>query len=173
MTDIRYSLHISQGIAEICSALPNGDMTTPTHTERHIGDRLRDEMQARGMSVSEVATLFGVKAPSVYDWLNFGRIAKKHIPQLVEVFGHTADWWITGEESAKGNASPGFPPRLIRLAKVLEGRSDEEIDRIARALELLIPPVESREKTRLTGRRFIVDDANLGIREEPAHQRKA
>ncbi|TCK44014.1 phage repressor protein C with HTH and peptisase S24 domain [Paraburkholderia sp. BL8N3] len=50
--------------------------------------------------------MFGVKPPSVYDWVNYGRIAKKHIPGLVEKFGHSADWWITGDEGAD---SPSFP----------------------------------------------------------------
>jgi phage repressor protein C with HTH and peptisase S24 domain len=65
---------------------------------KHIGDRLRQEMERLGLSPTEVSNIFGVKNPSVYDWMKFGRIAKKHIPKLVEVFGHTAEWWITGEQ---------------------------------------------------------------------------
>lgn len=65
--------------------------------DEHIGHRLRRVMDERGLDVAAVAKLFGVKAPSVYDWLNFGRVAKKHIPNFVRELGHTAEWWISGE----------------------------------------------------------------------------
>jgi phage repressor protein C with HTH and peptisase S24 domain/plasmid maintenance system antidote protein VapI len=98
----RQSLNGGQGIAENNST---GYTQAMPKQPKHIGDRLRDEMSRRNLSHAQVADLFGVKAPSVYDWVNFGRIAKKHIPKLIEEFGHTADWWITGEEAA---VSPSF-----------------------------------------------------------------
>ncbi|TKC83853.1 hypothetical protein FAZ69_22735 [Trinickia terrae] len=90
------------------------------------------------MSAGDVAALFGVKAPSVYDWMNFGRVAKKHLPRLVEVFGHSVNWWLTGEEPDTSIEQPGLPRHLVRIASILEGRSDDEIERIAQALELLL-----------------------------------
>lgn len=66
---------------------------------KHIGNRLRAEMDKRKLTVAQVAEMFGVKAPSVYDWLNFGRIAKKHLPKLVAEFGHSMQWWIEGKEN--------------------------------------------------------------------------
>lgn len=69
---------------------------------KHIGSRLRAEMDKRKLTVAQVAELFGVKAPSVYDWLNFGRIAKKHLPKLVAEFGHSMQWWIEGVEDDEG-----------------------------------------------------------------------
>lgn len=91
----RQSLVFGQGIAETL-LLPY--IKAMPKTPEHIGDRLRREMEKRPMTPTEVAAVFGVKNPSVYDWMKFGRIAKKHIPKLVEVFGHTAEWWITGED---------------------------------------------------------------------------
>lgn len=67
--------------------------------QKHIGVRLRAEMQRRSLTPAQIAEIFEVKTPSVYDWLNFGRIAKKHLPKLVNEFGHSVEWWITGQES--------------------------------------------------------------------------
>ncbi|WP_230948180.1 helix-turn-helix domain-containing protein [Burkholderia stagnalis] len=134
---LRHCLEICKGIADWYSALPNASMETIPNSQEHIGDRLRAEMDARNMSPADVASLFGVKPPSVYDWLKFGRIAKKHLPRLVEIFGHTMNWWISGDESENDN-QPSMPAGLHRIARVLEGRSTEEIERIAQALELLL-----------------------------------
>lgn len=95
-TDSRQSLDDSQGIAETVPLLYIQAMPKIT---QHIGDRLRQEMDRRGLTPTAISEIFGVKNPSVYDWLKFGRIAKKHIPRLVEEFGHSAEWWITGEEA--------------------------------------------------------------------------
>lgn len=67
--------------------------------QEHIGDRLRAEMQRRSLTPVQVANIFEVKSPSVYDWLDSGRIAKKHLPKLVSEFGRSVEWWITGQES--------------------------------------------------------------------------
>lgn len=137
MTNFRHSLLSSQGIAEFDSAMPNPNMPNENQSVRHIGHRLKDEMTARNLSEAEVGDLFGVKAPSVYDWIKFGRIAKKHLPRLVEVFGHSVHWWLT-EEELPDVEHTGLPRGWTRLVPILQGRSDEEIERIARALELLI-----------------------------------
>lgn len=99
----RLCLESRQGIAETFIVPYIQAMPNPLE---HIGDRLRREMDRLGLTPTEVANIFGVKNPSVYDWMKFGRVAKKHIPKLVEVFGHTAEWWITGKEEA--NPAP-FP----------------------------------------------------------------
>ena len=96
-TDSRQRLITCQGIAEsgpviYIEAMPK--------TPQHIGDRLRQEMDRLGLTPTAVAERFKVKNPSVYDWLKFGRIAKKHIPGLVEMSGKSAEWWITGDENA-------------------------------------------------------------------------
>lgn len=96
----------------------------------HIGDRLRAEMDKRKLTVAQIAEIFGVKAPSVYDWLNFGRIAKKHLPKLVAEFGHSMQWWIDGKEDDEG--APAEERRLtdgrgsvsVRPLKVWENESE-------------------------------------------------
>jgi Predicted transcriptional regulator len=103
-------------------------------TPEHIGERLKREMDARKMTPTEVASAFGVKNPSVYDWMNFGRIAKKHIPKLVEVFGHTANWWITGEEEPNPPAVPqmGGGGLADRIKSVIDD-ADGNISKVANA----------------------------------------
>ncbi|WCM21406.1 hypothetical protein NDK50_08140 [Paraburkholderia bryophila] len=130
-TDSRQSLGNSQGIAEnlivpYIQAMPK--------TPEHIGDRLRREMDRVGLTPTEVANAFGVKNPSVYDWMKFGRIAKKHIPKLVEVFGHSAEWWITGEEASVQAAVPSMGDAALadRIKSVLDD-ADGNLTKVAAA----------------------------------------
>ncbi|MBB2918305.1 helix-turn-helix domain-containing protein [Cupriavidus alkaliphilus] len=147
-----------KALPNVAHSLPNLAMPkTPTPPE-HIGARLLAEMQERNLSHADVAAMFGVKPPSVYDWINYGRMAKKHLPKLVEVFGHSVNWWLTGRDD-EGMQSPGLPRGLARLSTVLEGKSDEEIERIARALELLL--VESPNKSQDVTRKYTVADSEF------------
>lgn len=85
-------------------ALPNPAMDTSQ--EDHIGQRLKLRMQETKRSESEVARHFGVQPPSVYDWIKYGRIAKKHIPGLVALFGGTLEWWLLGGDEAPKTPNP-------------------------------------------------------------------
>jgi len=60
----------------------------------HIGQKLQQEAERLGLKPGEVAKLFGVKAPSVYDWYQHGRVHKKHYPVLVAKFGRPLEWWL-------------------------------------------------------------------------------
>jgi transcriptional regulator with XRE-family HTH domain len=62
--------------------------------EKHIGDRLAQVMEEQGVSKPDLAQKFGVRVQSVYDWVNHGRIAKKHLPLLIEVFDKPLSWWL-------------------------------------------------------------------------------
>ncbi len=62
---------------------------------KHIGSRLQEAITEKGVSQADVAREFGVTPPTVsQDWIKHGRIAKKHLPKLVEYFGHSYDWWL-------------------------------------------------------------------------------
>ena len=63
-----------------------------------LAQKLKAAMLDKGVKPAELAREFGVKAPSVYDWLEFGRIAKKHIPKLAEYFGKPVGWWPGEDE---------------------------------------------------------------------------
>lgn len=51
-----------------------------------LGRALGRAIELKGVSQKEVAAHFGVKPPSVTDWLKFGVIAKKHLPKLWAYF---------------------------------------------------------------------------------------
>jgi transcriptional regulator with XRE-family HTH domain len=68
--------------------------------EKHIGDRLAQVMQEQGVSKPELAKRFDVRLQSVYDWVNHGRIAKKHLPLLIEVFNKPLSFWLGTPEVA-------------------------------------------------------------------------
>ncbi|SDR18569.1 Peptidase S24-like [Paraburkholderia fungorum] len=118
-TNSRHRLIGCQGIAEFVDV---AYIEAMPKTPQHIGDRLRQEMDRLGLTPTVVAERFGVKNPSVYDWLKFGRIAKKHIPGLVEMSGKSAEWWITGDENAVLPPVPsmGAPGLADRIKSVLD-----------------------------------------------------
>lgn len=51
-----------------------------------LGKALQIAMQRKGVVQQQVATEFGIRQPSVSEWLKHGRIAKRHIPHLVAYF---------------------------------------------------------------------------------------
>lgn len=55
-------------------------------TGKQLGAALREAISLKQVSIAEVAREFGVKGPSVYDWLKYGRIGKPHLEHLVTYF---------------------------------------------------------------------------------------
>ena len=70
----------------------------PKSTKSHIGQKITEAMRLRGVTQAKLARDFGVKPPSVNEWRKFGRIAKEHIPRLIEYFQLPYEWWF-GETS--------------------------------------------------------------------------
>ncbi len=69
------------------------------HGDLHLGEKLRQVIEAKGVSQAEAARYFGVAQPSVFGWLKEGQIAKKHYKKLVEFSGLPYEWWF-GEAAA-------------------------------------------------------------------------
>ncbi|MCA3000285.1 MAG: helix-turn-helix transcriptional regulator [Rhodocyclaceae bacterium] len=68
-------------------------------TGKDLGDALQEAMRRKGVSQAVVARYFGVKAPSVSDWIKFGRIDKRHLERLFDFFSDVCDmafWGLTG-----------------------------------------------------------------------------
>ncbi len=107
----------------------------------HLGEKLKQEMARLGLKNAQIAELFGVKTPSVYDWIQFGRIHKKHFPQLVKVFGRPLSWWLNSppedELEAGGHAATNDPssPRHRVLIDLYESLPKKEQDDLIRSLE--------------------------------------
>lgn len=51
-----------------------------------LGAALKRAMELKLVSQSAVAREFGIKQPSVSEWIRYGRIGKRHIPHLVAYF---------------------------------------------------------------------------------------
>jgi transcriptional regulator with XRE-family HTH domain len=59
-----------------------------------LAGKLKQCMKEANMTPAELARLMEVKAPSVYDWMNFGRIAKPRLNGLSKIFNRPLEWWL-------------------------------------------------------------------------------
>ena len=103
-------------------------------TSKDIAKKLTDCMKAKQVEPPALAELCGVRVPSVYDWMEHGRIAKKHIPKLAAYFGTTLGYWL-GSDDDEADLTPkerqlltmyrslseDFRHRLLQDAEVLLG----------------------------------------------------
>jgi predicted XRE-type DNA-binding protein len=110
-------------------------MQDQQHT--HIGQKLKAHMDANQIKVAEVAAVFGVKSPSVYDWINFGRMDKKHYATLVKWSGNPIEYWLNIPHQIQRQENPFMvqeeqpiymTPRLRTLIELFQSvtRSDQE-----------------------------------------------
>lgn len=60
-----------------------------------LGAALKSAMDAKKVKQPAVAAAFGVAQSSVSEWISYGRIAKKHIPKLLDFFADVVgpDHW--------------------------------------------------------------------------------
>lgn len=79
---IRHYLIPSKALPYLPLHVPNKAMLTG----KELGDALRAAIEKKAITKKAVADHFGVKPPSVQDWINFGRIGKKHLNELVSFF---------------------------------------------------------------------------------------
>lgn len=108
--------------------------------ELHIGIKLQQEAERLGLKPAQVAEIFGVKAPSVYDWYNHGRIHKKHYPKLVEISDKPLTWWLDfpDDRNKCREDQPAYTdanPRHQILLDLFEGLPTKEQDELIRTLE--------------------------------------
>lgn len=63
-----------------------------------LGRAIRAAIDAKGITQKVVAAEFGIKQPSVSDWIKFGRIDKKHLSHLMAFFSDVvgpAHWGLS------------------------------------------------------------------------------
>lgn len=138
-----FSMPALLGITYIfCKALPKyfsdcliQDMETVTH----MGEKLEQEAKRLGLKPAQVAAVFGVKPPSVYDWYAHGRIHKKHYPTLVEWSGKPIEWWLDFPQEEKLVAQEradyaGEDHRHRVLLELFDGLPSKEQDEVIRTL---------------------------------------
>ena len=90
-------------------------------TSNPIGLKFHKVMEDKDIvaDYAAVASAFGVATPSVYDWIDHGRIKKDRYRQLVEWSGRPLDWWFDIEPAS--TATPainqnGAPYVVLRTA---------------------------------------------------------
>jgi hypothetical protein len=86
-----------QGIAEYLVLLDSKVMPkAPRTTTNPLGQKILDVLREQGHAddLQYLATVMGVKAPSVHDWVNFGRLGKERFADLVRWSGKDLHWWF-------------------------------------------------------------------------------
>lgn len=100
-------------------------------TSKELAEKLRATMEAKGTRPPELAELCGVRVPSVYDWMEHGRIAKKHLPKLAEFFGTSLGFWLGEEDDEDLNP---LERQLLTLNRSLPEEMKDELLRYANYL---------------------------------------
>lgn len=69
---------------------------TERATENPLGKKINNVMRLKGMAgdYAALAHVFGVKTPSVYDWVTHGRLGKERYATLVQWSGKSLHWWF-------------------------------------------------------------------------------
>lgn len=98
-------------------------------TGEELGKAIADAIRRKGVSKAAVAKHFGVKAPSVHDWVKSGRISKDKLPELWAFFSDVvgpehwglshAQWSPTGARS-----TPELSPSPNTDSPVHQAKSD-------------------------------------------------
>lgn len=123
-----------------CKALPkifSDCLIQPMEFQGHMGGKLKSEAERLGLKPAQVAEVFGVKPPSVYDWYEHGRIHKKHYQKLVEWSGKPLSWWLdlpnevtrVAEEPAAYGVQDHRHQVLIQLFDGLPTKEQDELIR--------------------------------------------
>jgi predicted XRE-type DNA-binding protein len=131
-----------------------------------LGAALASAMELKGVTQAEVAEAFGVKQPSVSEWVKMGRIHKKHITSLVRYFStHVGPehWGLPAHWGASTPAEDVGDKHAAYLLKLYLGLpTTKRSALIVRAEELYLPvprPMddpdqpEPQPKTRLRTRK--------------------
>lgn len=107
--------------------------------KNHIGEKLQQEAEKKGLKPAQVAELFGVRPPSVYDWYEHGRIHQRHYARLVEWSGKPIEWWLDiPTHSHAAEEAPLYAdtdPRHKVLLELFEGLPSVEQDQLIKTLE--------------------------------------
>lgn len=81
---------------------------TTMHTGERLGAAIREAIDRKGVSQVAVAAHFGVKPPSIQDWIRRGTIGKDKLPELWAYFSDVAgpEHWGLNEASAALREAP-------------------------------------------------------------------
>lgn len=131
----------SKALPYLPYAVPNKGMLTGTE----LGAALKVAIEKKGVTKVAVAAHFGVKPPSVQDWINFGRIGKRHLNELASYFSDVvplSHWgmrdfsderFTAGAGDSEGHASTNPSERIKDVKTSLIDRSKNLADQIVGA----------------------------------------
>lgn len=101
-------------------------------TGKELGRAIGKAIELKGVSQAEVARHFGVKPPSISDWINRGTIRKDRIEELVRYFSDVVDaahWGIrayhVGEPVAHYDVRPHHARPLVQRVCDLAEKIDD------------------------------------------------
>jgi hypothetical protein len=121
-------------------------------TGHELVEALERAIALKGVKTADVARHFGIKGPSLYDWLKHGRIGKQHLSALISYFSDVvppSHWGL--DPSAEAAFTPPTLPvsageadtPLSHLAKLLAQTPDELRPAVGKLLESLALTPES------------------------------
>lgn len=89
-----------------------------------LGEAVDEAIRLKGVSKMEVARHFGIKGPSIYDWINHGRVSKRHLTELFEYFSDVVgpEHWGTSPSDVVSQ-SVGLDGETVRAAIILAKKS--------------------------------------------------
>lgn len=101
-------------------------------TDHPIGQKINlilEEKKTPG-DYNALAKEFDVALPSVYGWVEKGRISKERLPKLAEWSGRPLSWWLDAEESAAQHPDQALLDTLQGWRFKASSRSQKVIDQL-------------------------------------------
>ena len=87
------------------------------HTGKTLGKAIAEAIRLKGVPKTTVAAHFGIQGPSVYDWINHGRVSKKHLTAMFDYFSDVVGpehWGI--EDGGFSSHATGLDPSILGVA---------------------------------------------------------
>lgn len=90
-------------------------------TDNAFGLKINLVLSEMGMpgDYAALAKAFGVRVPSVYGWIDNGRIHKNKLSQLAEWSGRPLEWWLDSSTSPAQTDLPSFARQALSRLEVI------------------------------------------------------
>lgn len=126
------------------------------NTSNPLGQKINALMREKGIAgdYAAIARAFDVKTPSVYDWVDHGRLGKERYLALVKWSGRSLDWWFDipssciarDEPSTSQPSHPLIASENVKNASLVKAtRGKSPFERISAAEWQALPHEAIRE----------------------------
>ena len=130
-------------------------------TGKPLGAAIKAAIKDKRVTQKEVARVFGVKPPSISDWINKGTISKDKLPKLWDYFADVvgpAHWGLAafpdhartlGEPVADYTITrvprvPKWEAELLEIARRLDSDGRQQLIGMAKVLASQTPPPKAK-----------------------------